>query len=439
MKIAIIGTGYVGLVSGACFADMGNDVVCVDNNIKKIENLKNGILPIYEPGLKEIIQQNSKEGRLLFTDDMAEGIKDALFVFICVGTPPASDGSADLSFVLSCAREIGKNLDSYKIIINKSTVPVGTAEKVRQTIYDKLFKRERTDIKFDVVSNPEFLKEGSAIEDFIKPDRIIIGSDSTRAIEYMENLYSPFCKQNDRIKIMDIASAELTKYAANAMLATRISFMNELSRVCEAVEADIEHVRAGIGSDSRIGHAFLYAGLGYGGSCFPKDVKALISTASNFNIGMPILNAVEKVNAYQRILFTKKIKEKMGPCLPEIVFAVWGMAFKPNTDDMRDAPAVSTINALRERGAKFQVYDPIAIDNAQKIFGNDNITYVHNEYDVLNNADALIIFTDCHQFREPDFNKMKSLMNKPIIFDGRNQYNPSTMKELGFQYFCIGR
>ncbi len=439
MKVAVIGTGYVGLVTGTCFSDMGNDVWCIDIDEKKIEGLKKGILPIYEPGLEEMVKRNYSEERLQFTTDIKEGIADALFAFIAVGTPPGEDGSADLQHVIGVAREIGRNMEKYLIVIDKSTVPVGTAEKVRAAIREELEKRGRGDLEFDVVSNPEFLREGDALEDFIRPDRIVIGTDNVRTAELMRELYTTFVRKGDRIQIMDIVSAEMTKYAANAMLATRISFMNELSHLCEKTGADIENVRRGIGSDSRIGNAFLYAGIGYGGSCFPKDVKALIHTLRENGFDPTILNAVEDVNKKQRALFIKKIVDNMGENLSGRTIALWGLAFKPQTDDMREAPSIDIINDLRKRGAFIKAYDPIAKDTAREILGDDNIEYHSNNYDVLEGVDALVLVTEWHHFRRPDFDKIKSLMKKPVIFDGRNQYEPLKMKERGFTYHSIGR
>ncbi|HOD16125.1 MAG TPA: UDP-glucose/GDP-mannose dehydrogenase family protein [Spirochaetota bacterium] len=439
MKLAVVGSGYVGLVTGTCFADMGNDVWCIDIDEKKIQGLKKGILPIYEPGLEEMVKRNYAEGRLAFTTNMKEGIREALFVFIAVGTPSDEDGSADLQHVIAVAREIGKCIEKYTIVIDKSTVPVGTAEKVREAVREELEKRGKSGVEFDVVSNPEFLKEGNALEDFIRPDRVIIGTDTPRAAEKMRELYSTFVRKGDRVMLMDIPSAELTKYAANAMLATRISFMNELARLCEVTGADVESVRRGIGSDSRIGNAFLYAGIGYGGSCFPKDVKALIYTLKDYGFQPKILSAVEEVNKLQRDLFIRKIVGHLGEDLSGVVFAVWGLAFKPQTDDMREAPAIDIIRGLRDRGASFKAYDPIAVDNARRVIGDTGIEYVKNNYDALKGVDALLLLTEWHHFREPDFEKMKDLMKKPVIFDGRNQYDPKKMKEAGFTYFSIGR
>ncbi|HOO73497.1 MAG TPA: UDP-glucose/GDP-mannose dehydrogenase family protein [Spirochaetota bacterium] len=439
MRIAVVGSGYVGLVTGTCFADMGNDVWCIDIDQKKIENLKNGNIPIYEPGLEELVKKNYADGRLRFTTDIKEGISEALFVFIAVGTPPEEDGSADLQHVIQVARDIGSVMEKYLIIIDKSTVPVGTAEKVRAAVKAELDKRGRNDLEFDVVSNPEFLKEGDAIEDFLRPDRVIIGTDNVRTGELMRELYSAFVRQGDRVLVMDIPSAEMTKYAANAMLATRISFMNELSYLCEKTGADIESVRHGIGSDSRIGRSFLYAGVGYGGSCFPKDVKALIHTSKQLGHNLKILTAVEDVNKWQRERFVEKVLERFGDKIKGMKFAVWGLAFKPNTDDMREAPSIDIINSLRKKGASFRAYDPIAIETARAIIGDEAVSYEKKNYDVLEGSDALFIVTEWHHFRKPDFEKMKSLLKNPVIFDGRNLYEPSRMKELGFEYYCIGR
>jgi UDPglucose 6-dehydrogenase len=439
MKIAIIGSGYVGLVTGTCFAEMGNDVWCIDIDKNKIENLKKGIIPIYEPGLEEMIKRNHEQGRLKFTIDIKEGISDALFAFIAVGTPPGEDGSADLQYVLNVARDIGKNMEKYMIIVDKSTVPVGTAEKVRSAVKEELEKREKSNIEFDIVSNPEFLKEGDAIDDFMKPDRVIIGSDNVRTAELMNELYSSFCRKSEKAIVMDIPSAELTKYAANAMLATRISFMNELATLCETTGADIHNVRKGIGSDSRIGSQFLYAGIGYGGSCFPKDVKALIQTGDKYGFNLKILNAVEDVNKSQRKMFIDKVIKQMGNDLKGKKIAIWGLAFKPNTDDMREAPSIDIINGIEKLGATFQAYDPVAIDTAKEILGDKNIIYFKNNYEALKDADALFILTEWHHFRKPDFTKMKDMMKTPLIIDGRNQYDPEKMKKLGFNYFCIGR
>lgn len=439
MKLTVVGSGYVGLVTGACFAEMGNDVWCVDIDRKKIENLKRGSIPIFEPGLEEITRRNYGEGRLRFTTDIKEGLKESLFVFIAVGTPPDEDGSADLQHVLNVARDIGKNLDRYIIIVNKSTVPVGTAAKVRNAVSEELEKRNSLDIEFDVVSNPEFLKEGNAIEDFMRPDRIIIGTDNVRTAELMRELYGPFVRNGHPIYIMDILSAELTKYAANAMLATRISFMNEMAILCESTGADIEMVRHGIGSDTRIGMAFLYAGIGYGGSCFPKDVKAIIKTYQEYGLDARILNAVDDINRNQRERFVEKVLHHFNGNLKDLTFAVWGLSFKPQTDDMREAASIDILNSLRERGATLRAHDPVAMDIARNMLGDDRIEYISHYYDALKGVDALLLLTEWHQFRRPDFEKIKSLMKSPVIFDGRNQYEPVKMKERGFIYYCIGR
>ncbi len=439
MRVTVVGSGYVGLVTGTCFADMGNDVWCVDIDERKIENLKKGIIPIYEPGLDEMVKRNSEEGRLRFTTDLKEAIDGCLFVYIAVGTPPGEDGSADLQHVLSVARAIGRTMEKYLIVVNKSTVPVGTADRVRAAIREELEKRGKGELEFDVVSNPEFLKEGNAIEDFLKADRVIIGTDNVRTAELVRELYDPFQRKGERIIVMDIRSAELTKYAANAMLATRISFMNEVAALCEACGADIEKVRDGIGSDSRIGRSFLFAGIGYGGSCFPKDVKAIIQTQKEYGLLPKILPAVEEINKGQRTRFVEKVLSRLGDDLKGKVFAVWGLAFKPQTDDMREAPSIDIIGELRKHGARFQAFDPVAMNVAKEDLGAEAIEYVTNYYDALRGADALLLLTEWHQFRRPDFDKMKSLMKGHVIFDGRNQYSPKKMREMGFAYHCVGR
>lgn len=439
MKLSIVGCGYVGLVTGTCFAEMGNDVYCIDIDENKINNLKKNIIPIYEPGLGEMVERNVSEGRLFFTTDLTNAIKESLFIFIAVGTPPGEDGSADLQHVLSVARDIGRIIENYTIVVNKSTVPVGTYKKVIEVINEELKLRKREDIRFDVVSNPEFLKEGSAIEDFMKPDRIIIGANSEKSINLMKELYSSFIRKRERIIFMDIPSSELTKYAANAMLATKITFMNELSLLCEKTGADIENIRKGIGSDNRIGTAFLFAGLGYGGSCFPKDVKALIQTSNNLSLNAKILSAVDQINQEQRIVFINKILNHFKNNISGKIFAVWGLSFKPQTDDMREAPSIDIINALRERGALIKSHDPVAMESAKAILGSEKIEYIPKYYDALKDSDALLLLTEWHQFRNPDFYRIKILMKQPVIFDGRNQYEPSIMKEMGFTYYCIGR
>lgn len=439
MKLTVVGSGYVGLVTGTCFADMGNDVWCVDVDEQKIENLKKGIIPIYEPGLEEMVKRNYSEGRLRFTTNLKEGLDESLLAFIAVGTPPGEDGSADLQYVLQVASDIGENMEKYTIVIDKSTVPVGTARKVQEQISRKLKERKRTDLEFDVVSNPEFLKEGDAIEDFMRPERVVIGTENVRTAEILRELYGPFTRRDERFYVMDLHSAELTKYAANAMLATRISFMNEIAELCEVTGADVEMVRHGLGSDSRIGKSFLYAGLGYGGSCFPKDVKALIKTSKDYGIESELLKAVEDVNQKQRLRFVEKVLKYYNNDVSNKTFSVWGLAFKPQTDDMREAPAVDIINSLREKGAKFKVYDPIAMNNAKEILGEENIVYISNNYEVLESTDALLLMTEWHHFRRPDFDKMKSLLKVPVIFDGRNQYDTKKMKDYGYEYFSVGR
>ncbi len=441
MNVCVVGTGYVGLVTGTCFADMGNNVWCVDIDQKKIENLKNGIIPIYEPGLEEMVKRNQKMGLLQFTTKIQEALEGSLFVFIAVGTPPGEDGSADLQYVLQVARDVATHMNSYKIVIDKSTVPVGTGEKVRAEM-NRILQERGSALEFDIVSNPEFLKEGDAINDFMRPDRIVIGTDNVRTAEFMRELYSPFTRNGHPVITMDIPSAELTKYAANAMLATRISFMNEVSRLCEVTGADVEMVRKGIGSDSRIGMPFLYAGLGYGGSCFPKDVQALARTFKEKKLDSFVLDAVEAVNFGQKKRLVTKLKAyyaQQGETLQGKIFAVWGLAFKPNTDDMREAPSLETIQALREEGALIRAFDPVAIVNARKILGDEMIQYVEDHYEVLKNVDALLLVTEWHIFRKPDFEKVKSLMKHPVVFDGRNQYEPKLMVERGFRYFPIGR
>jgi len=439
VKLTIVGSGYVGLVSGTCFAEMGNDVWCVDIDEKKIEDLKKGIIPIYEPGLEEMVKRNYKEGRLRFTTNLKEGLDESLFMFIAVGTPPDEDGSADLQHVLGVAREIGQKMEKYCIIVNKSTVPVGTGEKVRQAVREELNARNKSELEFDIVSNPEFLKEGDAIEDFMRADRVVVGTDNVRTAELMKELYDPFQRKGNKVIIMDILSSELTKYAANAMLATRISFMNELSMLCESCGADIERVREGIGSDSRIGRSFLFAGVGYGGSCFPKDVKAIIQTMKEHGFSAKVLNAVEEVNKDQRDRFVDKVVGHFGEDLSGLTFGVWGLSFKPQTDDMREAPSIDIINNLKARGAVFKVHDPVAMDVAKGVLGNEHIEYCENYYDVLNGVDALLLVTEWHQFRRPDFDKMKSLMKNAVIFDGRNQYELRRMEDRGFVYYSIGR
>jgi UDPglucose 6-dehydrogenase len=439
MKLAIIGAGYVGLVTAACFAEMGNDVICLDADENKIEGLNAGRIPIYEPGLEAFIKRNSQEHRLSFTTDLAKAVKDSLIIFIAVGTPQDRDGSADLSMVLQVARDIGRLMNGYKVIVEKSTVPVGTAAKVRQVMTEELQKRGEV-LEFDVVSNPEFLKEGTALDDFMKPDRIVVGCDDPRVAELMRELYGPFVRTNHPIIVMDVVSAELTKYAANAFLATKISFINELANICARTGADIAMIRRGIGSDPRIGNLFLFPGLGYGGSCFPKDMQALIHTAQSLNYPPRILEAAEAINLDQRQIFLDQIRESFQGDLKGRVIAIWGLSFKPQTDDIREAPALTIISHLVEQGAKIQAYDPEAIAAARQYFGeNPAITFVNSSYEVLEGADALVICTEWARFREPDFERMKSLMKAPVIFDGRNLYKPGKMEKLGIKYFYVGK
>ena len=439
MKLAVIGTGYVGLVSGTCFAEMGNDVICVDNDKNKIDDLNNGKIPIWEPGLEEMVIRNSEGGRLTFTANIKDAVKDSDICFIAVGTPPDEDGSADLQYVLAVAKDIAKNMNGYKVIIDKSTVPVGTADKVKAIIQEVLDERGVNYI-FDVVSNPEFLKEGDAINDSMKPDRVVVGTDSEECAELMRELYTPFARSHEKLIIMSVRSAEMTKYTANAMLATKISFMNDIANLCELNGADISEVRHGIGSDTRIGYKFIYPGIGYGGSCFPKDVKALIKMAEGMGTKTRVLQAVEDVNEDQKSVLVNKVIKHFGKDLSNLTFAVWGLAFKPKTDDMREAPAITIINGLIKAGATVQAFDPVAMDEANHVFGeNPKIKYTHGNYDALKGADALLLVTEWNQFRYPDFDKMKNLLKTPVIFDGRNQYNPKELKEKGLIYYGIGR
>ena len=439
MKITVIGTGYVGLVSGACLADVGNQVLCMDIDPKKIETLKSGGIPIYEPGLKEMVASNVAAGRLHFTTDVALGVAFGDIQIIAVGTPPGEDGSADLQYVVAAARNIGRLMTSPKIVMDKSTVPVGTADKVRAAITDELKKRS-ADVKFSVVSNPEFLKEGAAVEDFMRPDRVVIGADNADAIEAMRKLYAPFQRNHDRIMVMDVRSAELTKYAANAMLATRISFMNELALLAELLGADIESVRKGMGSDPRIGYHFLYPGIGYGGSCFPKDVQALQRTATAAGMNLKLLDAVERVNYAQKHVLTQKIVKRFGENLSGKTIALWGLAFKPNTDDMREAPSLVLIEDLVKRGAKVIAFDPVALAEAKHLQGdNPSVTFASGAMEALQGVDALAIVTEWKTFRAPDFAAMKAALKSPVVFDGRNLYEPHTMREHGFEYYPIGR
>lgn len=439
MRITVVGTGYVGLVSGACLADVGNDVLCVDVDTKKIERLKGGEMPIYEPGLEGVVRRNVEAGRLQFTDDIASSVAFGEVQFIAVGTPPHEDGSADLSHVLAAARNIGHHMNDRKVIVDKSTVPVGTADIVKKVIQGELARRNK-DIAFSVVSNPEFLKEGAAVEDFMRPDRIVVGADDEQAIGVMRALYAPFQRNHERIMFMDVRSAELTKYAANAMLATRISFMNELALLAERLGADIEHVRRGIGSDPRIGYHLLYPGCGYGGSCFPKDVRALQRTATESGMQLEILGATETVNERQKSVLLDKIKHRFGENLKGRRFALWGLAFKPNTDDMREAPSRVLIDGLWRAGATVSAYDPAAMGEALHIFGDDDrIRIAKSPTAALKDCDALVIVTEWKEFRSPDFAAIKQTLREAVIFDGRNLYDPKTVREAEIEYYAIGR
>ena len=439
MKITIFGSGYVGLVTGACFAEVGNDVLCVDVDARKVKMLQCGEIPIHEPGLDEVVRRNSASGRLRFTTDLVEGVAHGLFQFIAVGTPPDEDGSADLQHVRAVARSIGECLDDYRVVINKSTVPVGTAEVVRTTIAAALVERER-DIPFTVVSNPEFLKEGAAVQDFMRPDRIIVGCDDERATLLLRNLYAPFNRNRDRLIEMDVRSAELTKYAANAMLATKISFMNEIANLAERLGADIEKVRIGIGADPRIGYHFIYPGAGYGGSCFPKDVKALEYTARSVHYEAALLQAVEAVNERQKNALFAKIQRHFGTELRGRTFALWGLAFKPGTDDMREAPSRNLLEALWQAGCAVRAYDPAAMSEARRIYGErSDLQLCDRPMTALDGADALVIITEWSLFRSPDFDAIRQVLSQPLIFDGRNLYDPDYMRELGFIYYAIGR
>lgn len=443
MNITMIGTGYVGLVTGACFAEIGSTVTCVDIDADKIEKLKQGILPIYEPGLEDIVARNFKDGHLKFSADLSVALQESNIYFIAVGTPPGEDGSADLQYVLQVARDIGRNINDYAVIVDKSTVPVGTADKVKETIQQELDKRG-VSIDFDVVSNPEFLKEGAAVGDFLKPDRIVIGVESPKAATIMKRLYAPFARNRDKLIFMKVRDAEMTKYAANSMLAVKISFMNEISNICERLGVDVENVRKGIGSDNRIGYSFIYPGCGYGGSCFPKDVRALIRTSHNCGFKAELLESVEKRNEEQKQLLSCKIKHRFGEDLTGKTFCVWGLAFKPGTDDMREASSVVLIESLINAGARVQAYDPVAMGQARREFaadwfGNQRITLVDNQYNALEGADALILVTEWKAFRQPDFNEISVALKNKIIFDGRNQYDPGELEDLGFEYHGIGR
>ncbi len=440
MNIVVVGSGYVGLVSGTCFSEMGNKVTCVDINKTKVEKLKQGIIPIYEPGLEPMVLKNVKNGNLRFTTSLPEVINDAVIVFIAVGTPMGEDGSADLQYVLSVAKEIGATMQQRLIVVDKSTVPIGTADKVKAVIQAELDNR-KSDLEFDVVSNPEFLKEGAAINDFMKPDRVVIGADSDYAMEKMKQLYNPFCMNHERIIGMDVRSAEMTKYAANAMLATKISFMNEIANICERVGADANMVRIGIGSDDRIGYSYIYPGCGYGGSCFPKDVKALKKIAEEHHYTAKVISAVEEVNDAQKFVIAEKIVKRFGEDLTGKTFGLWGLAFKPGTDDMREAPSIYVVKELVKRGAKVKAYDPKAIEEAKAFYLKDvkGVEYTDSKYKVVENADALILLTEWKEFRSPDFEEIKTHLKSPVIFDGRNQYNIFKLEKKGFEYYQIGK
>lgn len=443
MKLTVVGSGYVGLVTGACFAEMGNEVTCVDVDQAKIDRLRKGVLPIYEPGLDALVIANTKAGRLHFTTSLKESMHRTSLYFIAVGTPPGEDGSADLQYVLAVAHEIGSHLKEYAVVVDKSTVPVGTGDKVRSALQSELDRRG-VNIPFDVVSNPEFLKEGAAVEDFMRPDRIIVGTDSERARAIMHELYAPFTRNHERTLYMGVREAEMTKYAANAMLATKISFMNEIAGLCERLSVDVESVRVGIGSDSRIGYSFIYPGCGYGGSCFPKDVKALIHTAEQHDFQPKLLQAVEERNDAQKHVLFQKIVRRFGKDLSKHTFGVWGLAFKPGTDDMREAPSLVLLHALMQSGARVLAHDPIAMTTVRNEtpaawYASGQLRLVENQYDALTQVDAIVLVTEWKSFRHPDFGRMRSLMKTPVVFDGRNQYDPNSMQEAGFEYHGIGR
>lgn len=443
MKLTVVGTGYVGLVTGACLAEMGNNVTCVDVDEKKIKRLNEGVIPIYEPGLEAIVRSNHSEGRLQFTTSLRDPKARSPLYFIAVGTPPGEDGSADLQYVLAVAKEIGQVIDDYCVVVDKSTVPVGTAEQVWDVIQTELAKRKLT-ITFDVVSNPEFLKEGDAVQDFMRPDRIIIGAESDRAREILRELYAPFMRTHERVIFMGVRDAELTKYAANAMLATKISFMNEIASLCDRMKVDVENVRIGLGSDSRIGYSFIYPGVGYGGSCFPKDVRALVHMARKHQFDPVVLDAVQARNKTQQRVLFQKIHGRFRGQLKDVHIGLWGLAFKPGTDDMREAPSVVLLEDLIDAGAKVRAYDPAAMEVAQrdlprKWFDSKTLELVEHQYDALKGADAMVLVTEWKPFRHPDFGQIKSLMRQPLIFDGRNQYDPAHVRELGFEYYGIGR
>lgn len=432
MKLSVIGTGYVGLVVGTCFAESGNDVICVDVDEQKLKTLRKGESPIYEPGLTEFLKKNIAEKRLAFTSDLDAAVKKSEVIFLALPTPQAEDGSADLQHVLEVAKKIGRIMNGYKVIVNKSTVPVGTGDRVREII------ARETKHPFDVVSNPEFLKEGAAVNDFMKPDRIVIGSSSPRALAIMQDLYAPFVRTGNPLIVMDIHSSELTKYASNSFLATKVSFMNEIANLCERLGADVDLVRKGMGTDERIGNQFLFAGIGYGGSCFPKDVSALLNTARTNEYDLQILEAVEAVNRRQKLVIVNKIKKHFGARLKGKVIALWGLAFKPNTDDMREAPALTVVDALVREGAVIRAFDPAAMDEAKKRFGK-SVKLVDSNYETLKGADALVLLTEWNEFRRPDFERIKTLLREPVVFDGRNIYDPKVMREKGFVYYGIGR
>ncbi len=443
MKLTVVGTGYVGLVTGACFAEMGNEVTCVDVDQKKVEGLRQGVLPIYEPGLDAIVHTNTRAGRLKFTTSLAEAMRDSNAYFIAVGTPPGEDGSADLKHVLAVAREIGEHIERYAVVVDKSTVPVGTGDRVRVALQAEIDRRGAK-VGFDIVSNPEFLKEGAAVEDFMRPDRVVIGTDSERARVIMHELYAPFVRNHDRILYMGVREAEMTKYAANAMLATRISFMNEVANLCERFGVDVESVRVGIGSDPRIGYSFIYAGCGYGGSCFPKDVKALIHMAEQQDFEPKLLRAVEDRNDAQKHLLFEKIVRRFGADLSGRTFGLWGLAFKPGTDDMREAPSIVLLHELIGAGARVVAHDPVAMDAARRElpaawFSGGQLRFAPDQYETLRDVDAMALVTEWKPFRHPDFERMRALMKNAVIFDGRNQYDPKAMKESGFEYYGIGR
>lgn len=432
MRICVIGTGYVGLVAGTCLADMGNDVICVDNDLEKLIKLNDGIVPIYELGLEELIKANVTEGRLKFSSDLDNAVKQSLVCFIAVGTPQGQDGAANMQYVMDVAEGIGKSIDGYKVIVDKSTVPVGTADKVTEVI------KKYYDGEFDVVSNPEFLKQGAAVDDFLKPDRVVIGSNSPKATAIMQEVYAPFFRTASRFVIMDVKSAEMTKYAANSFLAIKISYANEIANICEAVGADAEMVRIGMCSDKRIGSQFLFPGLGYGGSCFPKDVMALMKTAKDNNCTCRLIEAADEINKEQRVIFITKILQRFGMNLAGMTFGVWGLTFKPKTNDMRMAPSITIVNALLGFGARIKVYDPKGFEQAKNVFG-DRVIYANNSYDALKDADCMLLLTEWNEFRRPDFDRIKGLMKSPVIFDGRNQYDAERLKQRGFEYHCIGK